>query len=510
MNKYQRFRQYAEEKQQLAQQPTVDATGDRVSGKVNQQIPKPPKLPQHLKLSDRKDPPLGGHGYEGQFRTDPTEKPEEAIPYKKDKYGDQTSGPGIGKGEVLVAQYKDNKPKSGFAFKSNDVQTAKNSASLGEDPDLKYQDVHKPHKLTSEQFIEQTKDLSPAEFISFFVEGSDEPLPTVTDLYGNEFTPDPTQTIQYLASLMVKNPRLITRLVREIKRHENGFGMLMDENQNHPEFYHMMVKGMVEPEEGKKRCSRLTRAMNDQYMDELNKVTIEHNLYNERVTTHDSLPYEEGGEDALPGGPQNPSGMSTPMKKPQGGPEGSGGAGMGTPPMGGDGFGPGGATGGGGVGGSPIPAAPGGGAGPPTDAPMDGGASPDMGGLGGPPGAGGPGGLGAPPGPGGPEAGMPGAAPGGAMPPGAGATPPPMPPGAQAGGQPMDMGTGGPGGLGAIGGPGGTPNSSPGMKKFMGETAHGNMIESMSGYPEIHGYMVNHCLTCHDKEKPNKGQFKVN
>jgi hypothetical protein len=161
---------------------------------------------------------------------------EDPLPYKGGDVKDQN--------KLLVHDEDD--VKSGFAFKGNKVQTPENSASLGEKPNVRIEKV-KGQKMKSESFIEKTKDLSPEGFINFFVEGSDEPLPTITDLYGNQFTPDPNQTMQYMAALMVKNPRLLSRFVREMKRHDGGMGQLLNENFSHPEFYSMLAEGMAAP-----------------------------------------------------------------------------------------------------------------------------------------------------------------------------------------------------------------------------------------------------------------------
>src|SRR5207245_2567553 len=64
----------------------------------------------------------------------------------------------------------------------------------------------KPAKMTSEQFLEKTKEMSDSQFVNYILEANgDTEISTVSDLFGNEFTPDPTQTIQYVAGLLTGN-----------------------------------------------------------------------------------------------------------------------------------------------------------------------------------------------------------------------------------------------------------------------------------------------------------------
>lgn len=402
------FRSFAEAKEK--------GLADNNGSIPNQDIPKANKGPQLLDLKKS----LAGRDYKGQMSTNPIKgTKEEPLPYK----GGDTKD----KNKLLVHDEED--VKSGLAFKGNKVQTPENSASLGEKPDIRIEKI-KSQKMKSESFINQTKDLSPEGFINFFVEGSDEPLPTITDLYGNQFTPDPNQTMQYMAALMVKNPRLLSRFVREMKRHEDGMGQLLSEHFNHPEFYSVLAEGMAAPEEGRKRCRRMSRAMNEQYMEALNKYVMEQKV-NEEVQPKADLAFEDGGP--LGKGPQNPSQTAgARMITPQGGAMGGGG-------------------------GPQLNA-------PAANGPMPGGAF----GGGGPMGGGGMGGT--------PGAGMPGAGP--SAPAGMPGAPPSMPP---AGGGGLDMGQG-------------APPGSPPMPKLKGETAHGNMIEEMGGYPHMFAHMNDYCI----------------
>lgn len=281
MSNFKTFKEFAEEK------------GFDKNGLIpNQDIPKPNKLPQLLNMKDS----IVGKDYNGNLSTKPV-KASDPLPYKGYNTMDKDK---TGKG-ILVY---DDDSKPGLASKGNNILTPKNSG--GEAPKTDIQKVKPKHKLTSEEFINETRDMSPAEFLDFFTEGNDEPLPTVTDLYGNQFTPDPTQTIQYMAALMVKNPRLMSRFIREVKNYDSGMNQIMNESFNHPEFYSVLADGMAEPEEGRKRCHKIARAMNDQYMGALENFMIEQRL-NEEVVSKKDLAFEDGGP--IGDEPENPSGI---------------------------------------------------------------------------------------------------------------------------------------------------------------------------------------------------------
>lgn len=305
----------------------------------NQDVPKADKsIPKSAGVDTKHG--LASKDYDGPLATKPPQG-EKTLPYKSGGKNDT--------GFVLTAKGDD--PK-GLGSKGNNILTPQNSmGSTGEAPKSKTKQVSQakmPGKLTSEQFVEATKDMNPKEFADFLLEDSGEPLPTITDLYGNQFTPDPNQTIQYLSALMLKNPKLMGRLVRDLKRQEGGLDGLMGEVYDHPEAYESLVEGWRDPEEGKKRCHRVARAMNEQYMTELNKFMFENNLNEEIVNKYnepankggpvsgpplgkagqgqpsDSTPMPNMGQGQMPGGPMGapPGGM--PPGKPSAGPFGSG------------------------------------------------------------------------------------------------------------------------------------------------------------------------------------------
>ena len=383
----------------------------------DQSIPKEGKQVELIKI----DSSFIGKDYKGFLATKYNNKAEDALPY-----GDKADDTGV----FLSSSSED--PHKGLAFDATPGLNAKNCG--GEEPDFKFTKKNIA-KMTSEQFIKETKKLSPTDFVNFYAEATEgEPLPTITDLNGNQFTPDPNQTIEYLAHLAAKNPRLMSRFVREVKRHEGGFGKLFDESKDHPEFVTSMIESMSKPEDGKKFCHRIARGMNDTYMTALDNYVME-NRMNEEVQPKKDLSVEDGGP--VGSSPPNPSGMAPPkMNQPQGGAFGGGGMGsVNQPPQGG-------AMGGGGaMMGGPTP---------PAGASPFGGGGAGMGGQATGPAAG--------------PAGMGGIGGGG---------PPPMPPtGFDGGGMKPPMPT----------------------AKLKGETAHGNMIESMGGFPHMHTHMSDFCI----------------
>jgi hypothetical protein len=426
----------------------------------NQDIPKADKSIPKTAGVDAKSG-LAMKDYDGPLSTKPAHQGEKTLPYKSGGKNDT--------GFVWTA--KEDDPK-GLGSKGNNILTPSNSMGKeGVTPTSKTKQAipHKMPKLTSEQFLETTKNMTPKEFSDFLLEDSGEPLPTITDLYGNQFTPDPNQTIEYLAALMLKNPKLMSRLVREVKRQEGGLKGLMGEVYDHPESYDLLVEGWKDPEEGKKRCHRVARAMNEQYMNELNKFLFESKNLNEEIIPKFNEPANKGGPTSSPLGkpglglgqpsdsvPKPP--MPSPSVGAQGGPMGIPNAGAQGGPMGNPD---------GGIGGGAI----GGGSGPGPDK-IPGG---DIGG--GDQGGAGPMSGGQPaqfPGPTASQQGMPDQQ---GMP----------------GKQGFDNGMPKP--------PPGPPGMPQGMRAKLKESmAHDNLISEMGGFPHMFEAMANHCLNCRDNK----------
>jgi hypothetical protein len=181
---------------------------------------------------------------------------------------------------VLVA--KDSDDKNGLGCKATPGLTPKNSASKGEKPVINTEHP-KQAKLTSEEFIDKTKDMSPSEFAKFMTENAhqDTQISAITDLYGNEFTPDPTQTIQYLSGLLLGNHVLMERFIREMKR-RNGLANMIEEIMGHPETYDSLTDSLQHSDMGEDRCGSLAKSMNSKYMSVLDNIEME-SVVNETI-----------------------------------------------------------------------------------------------------------------------------------------------------------------------------------------------------------------------------------
>lgn len=121
----------------------------------------------------------------------------------------------------------------------------KNAASYGEKPVDKTKKVggKKKSKLPTkkamkvEHFLDKTQRMSDVQFTKHMLENVKTiPTPTIKDLYGREYTPEPAQTIKYVAQLMMTNENMMTRVVRELKRN-NCLHLLISEVLQHPETY---------------------------------------------------------------------------------------------------------------------------------------------------------------------------------------------------------------------------------------------------------------------------------
>lgn len=140
----------------------------------------------------------------------------------------------------------------------------KKAAALGEPPAARPA-VHKSSRKQLKEFVEATRNMSDAEFVSYLMEGRKErpSVAMVHDLHGEPFTPHPHEAMSFVTSLM-HNPKMISRLVREVKRN----GHLADfvaELMDHPEFYDEAVKMMGDKDEGRKITDKFARTMADHH-----------------------------------------------------------------------------------------------------------------------------------------------------------------------------------------------------------------------------------------------------
>jgi hypothetical protein len=130
--------------------------------------------------------------------------------------------------------------------------TPQNSMPYGQKPVDKTKKVggKKKKKLPTkkamkvEHFLNETRDMSNAQFASRVLKDvRDIPTPTVRDLNGKEFIPEPAQIMKYVANLMLTNETIMRRMVREIKRN-NGLPTLLAEVLQHPETYQQLVEAL--------------------------------------------------------------------------------------------------------------------------------------------------------------------------------------------------------------------------------------------------------------------------
>lgn len=208
-------------------------------------------------LMDVKDG-LAGKDYDGPLSVKP---PQEPTKGKSDKPLPYKAGGEIAKGVAWTAD----KQEKGLGWEATPGMTPETSP-LGKKVEDKSKQIPKSKKkLTTEEFIATTKDMSNKEFANYILEQSDTALTTVSDLFGNEFTPDPTQTIQYVTGLMLGNPLYMERFVRELKR-RGGMNNLVAELLEHNDSYKSLAENFEESEYGIDRCSKFARTLNDHYM----------------------------------------------------------------------------------------------------------------------------------------------------------------------------------------------------------------------------------------------------
>lgn len=195
---------------------------------------------------------LAGIDYKGELSLKPAGK--DAVPYKNFDPD---------KGEMLVAS-DGQKEVEGLADKGSPGITPETSTDC-QKPKVKSK-VVKPQKMKTEEFLQKTKDMTISELSAFLAESrGNVELTTVTDLFGNEFTPDPDQSIEYVAALILGNPILMERFVHEIVRRD-GSNHLLEEFMSHNNSYEVLIDHFEEPENGLERAGKLSKMMNDRYL----------------------------------------------------------------------------------------------------------------------------------------------------------------------------------------------------------------------------------------------------
>lgn len=209
---------------------------------------------------------LAGWGYDGPYKyPDAPEKGyafTEPAPYANpDEPDDKT-------GYVWVARDNDGEPLGDEMSPGMDKATA-----LGKKPDLKKAvQVHKWKKLTNEQFLAVSQASSPAKMMDMAEEG-EEALQPITDLFGNSFTPEPNQTINYLIGILAKSPRMMDRFVIEAKN-RGAFEKILESMMQHQSCFDGMVEMFGHPKYGKSHSHQLAHALHDRYSKALDAVDL--------------------------------------------------------------------------------------------------------------------------------------------------------------------------------------------------------------------------------------------
>lgn len=91
--------------------------------------------------------------------------------------------------------------------------------------------------MKTEAFLAKTGEMSDAEFTQYMLNKARKtPQSTISDVYGEQFVPEPAQTMRYVAALMLTNENMMGRMVRELKRN-GGLYALLKELFQHPETY---------------------------------------------------------------------------------------------------------------------------------------------------------------------------------------------------------------------------------------------------------------------------------
>lgn len=159
-------------------------------------------------------------------------------------------------------------------------------SSLGKEPE-KGVGTTTEDKLSSEKFLDDTKDLSTAEFVEFVLKKKDikddETVaeagdPCDLDDFG-DFKDDFTGKIVYVAvpkvlkraaKAIVASDKWPKVFARELKRIDGGLPTFMNEMMNHPEVYSEIAAHINTNEN--KAAKKLAKAMNQPYLDYLKEV----------------------------------------------------------------------------------------------------------------------------------------------------------------------------------------------------------------------------------------------
>jgi hypothetical protein len=131
----------------------------------------------------------------------------------------------------------------GFDKADNVMPYGKKSEKPGFTDGKKKKKKTKGHMKT-ESFLAKTSEMSDAEFTHYMLNRTKQKTQqTVSDVYGEQFVPEPAQTMRYVANLMLANENMMSRMVRELKRN-GGLASLLKELFQHPELYPLLKEAV--------------------------------------------------------------------------------------------------------------------------------------------------------------------------------------------------------------------------------------------------------------------------
>jgi len=233
---------------------------------------------------------LAGFGYEGPYAYPQNPKQGEAgvpagepLPYQNPDYPDDRTG------QVWVARDTDGNKKSLADNMTKGMDTAVPELKK---PDGKVKETNPPHKwpklpnkgqkpatetkiskkMTNEEFLKASSQKSTGQLMDMIAEDHQDLTP-ITDLFGNEFTPDPNQTIQYLAGILSNSPRMMDRFVIEMKN-RGAMNKVLESMMQHQGCFEGIVDVFGHNEKGKGHSRQLAQALHDKYVSALDSVDI--------------------------------------------------------------------------------------------------------------------------------------------------------------------------------------------------------------------------------------------
>jgi len=190
--------------------------------------------------------------------------------------GSKPDHKGLVKETRLSKDEPDGKVRLRVVEKPTDALGDKATASL-KDPKKVHPAGEKPkkHGLTTEEFLEDTHDLSDAEFLQRMLEEGNWPDEDDDDdeadgppkchcaYSGKRIIPIASEMARYMAHMLPENGRALRTFLRELKATPDAMSALMAEMTGHSEMYDEMVNQMGDSEG--KVCNRMVRAMQDNH-----------------------------------------------------------------------------------------------------------------------------------------------------------------------------------------------------------------------------------------------------